>query len=326
MLLRVARALLAGSGNAFRSSRYDLPAERTPDAARTPRVLVSVLRYNTYDETLDTLDTLLAQDYPTLRLEVVDNASPDGRIAEIRARFPSVDVRVLARNLGYAGAHNTALARAQAEGFDHLVLSNADVHAPPDIVRRLVETAERYEDIGAVGAVEVSFDTRRSRAVGGVGFSLWTGRGYWIQQLPPQDAPLPVDYVQGSFLLVTGRALTRGLRFDAGLFMYYDETDLGLELRRLGLRAVVDPRAVIRHRHVPGHLNPRAAYYYQRNRLYLVKKHGRWWHVLVYVTFTSLLELPLKAVVRGAQGHGRFVWNSIRGQIDGLRGKMGPDG
>jgi hypothetical protein len=61
----------------------------------------------------------------------------------------------------------------------------------------------------------------------------------------------------------------------------------------------------------------------QRNRLYMVRKHGRWYQRAFYVLYSSLVELPLKVLVRVLQGHTAFARACVTGQIDGLRGRMG---
>ena len=126
--------------------------------------------------------------------------------------------------------------------------------------------------------------------------------------------------VHGALLLLTREAVSGGLRMDENLFMYFDEVDLGFQLRERGLRAVVDRRVVFRHRDLVETFTPRVGYLMQRNRLYVVRKHGSWFHVLFYVLYSSLLELPAKALVRSVQGRVRFALACLAGQLDGLRG------
>ena len=68
---------------------------------------------------------------------------------------------------------------------------------------------------------------------------------------------------------------------------------------------------------------PPVGYLMQRNRLYMVRKHGRWYQQAFYVLYSSLVELPLKVLVRALQGHGGFARACVLGQIDGLCGRMG---
>ena len=68
--------------------------ERTPERARDMadalhrRVLVSVLNYRGVDDSIATVKSLRRQDYPNFRLQLLDNASPDDCVEQIRAQLP----------------------------------------------------------------------------------------------------------------------------------------------------------------------------------------------------------------------------------------------
>jgi hypothetical protein len=58
----------------------------------------------------------------------------------------------------------------------------------------------------------------------------------------------------------------------------------------------------------------------QRNRLYVARKHGRWFEALFYALYSTLVELPAKVFVRCLQGRARFALACVAGQLEGLRG------
>ena len=175
-----------------------------------------------------------------------------------------------------------------------------------------------------MGAVEVAHATGLPRAVRGRGFSLWTGRVNWLMDLGDGRAEvLDADYVQGAMVLFTRVALERGLLFDENLFIYYDEVDIGLRMQRLGLKVYVDTRAIVRHKNNPLSFNPRCGYLHQRNRLYLVRKYGRWYHKAFYHAYAGCVELPVKWAVRTAQGHGRFARACVIGHLDAMHSRLG---
>jgi GT2 family glycosyltransferase len=106
---------------------------------------------------------------------------------------------------------------------------------------------------------------------------------------------------------------------DETLFMYFDEVDLGFRLKEKGLRALVDGRVVFRHNREPETFAPRVGRLMQRNRLYVARKHGRWFEALFYALYSTLFELPAKVVVRSLQGRARFALACVAGQLEGLR-------
>jgi GT2 family glycosyltransferase len=292
-------------------------------AAAAPRVLVSVLNYKSVDDPIETLRSLEKQDYPNLHLQLVDNASPNDCVAQIRSRVPNVDIRVTEENRGYCGGNNVALRQALEEGYDYVVICNEDIEVAADVIRRLVATAEAHPDAGVVGAVEVCHFTDRVRAVRGDGFSFWTSRSVWSDALPKDETPLPATYVQGAMVMFTRRALEAGVFMNEDLFIYYDEADLGFQLERAGLKAYVDPRAVVRHKNRMKFFNPRSGYLHQRNRVYLVHRYGKWYHRVVFHLGVALVELPAKMLVRSLQGRTHFARACFLGYVDGVAGRMG---
>jgi GT2 family glycosyltransferase len=300
------------------SAAVDLAA-----VAQAPRVLVSVLNYKSVDDPIETLRSLGNQNYPNFRLQLIDNASPNDCVAQIRTRVPNVEVRVTDENRGYCGGNNVALRQALDEGYDYVVICNEDIEVAPDAIRHLVETAEAHPDAGVVGGVEVCHFTDRVRAVRGASFSFWTSRSVWSKSLPGDDAALRATYVQGAMVLFTRRALEAGVFMNEDLFIYGDEADVGFQLERAGLRAYVDPRVTVRHKNRVKFYNPRSGYLHQRNRVYLVRRYGKWYHQVVFHLGVALVELPAKLLIRSLQGRTQFARACLLGYVDGVAGRMG---
>jgi glycosyltransferase involved in cell wall biosynthesis len=102
------------------------------------------------------LDSWLAQDYPGLRLLVVDDGSTDGTteiLADRVSRHP-VRLRVLRNDalppgwLGKNHALHLASAQPEAKASEWLVFVDADVRATPDLLRRVMaHLTERPADL-----------------------------------------------------------------------------------------------------------------------------------------------------------------------------------
>lgn len=291
-----------------------------------PRVLVSVLAYNPPDSTVETLRSLRRQTYPDFHLLLIDNASDAGSLEGAAHEFPDLDVKRLPENRGYTGGINFALDLARAGGYDCLLVATHDVEVGPRALEYLVETAASHPCAGAVGGVELNPRTGLERASAGGVYSKWFSRLRWESAPRAEgEGPCEVFCVHGALLLLTGGALAAGVRMDENLFMYFDEVDLGFQLREKGLRALVDRRVVFRHGRGPETFAPWVGRLMQRNRLYVARKHGRWFEALFYALYSTLLELPAKLVYRSLQGRARFALACLSGQLEGLRARPRPD-
>lgn len=114
-----------------------------------PKVRVVVLNWNSAWFTRRCLRALASTEYPDDRLEivVVDNASVDGSLEQIRHSFPSVRIIANADNLGFAEGCNRAM-RDRA-GVDFVALVNNDAVPEPGWLQPLVDAVEADPGAGA---------------------------------------------------------------------------------------------------------------------------------------------------------------------------------
>lgn len=293
-------------------------------SAKIPRVLVSILSYNSLEHTIATIRTFLSQNYQNFHLQLMDNASESGFVEQITEVFPDLDLNVLNENLGYTGGNNLALNQTLIEGYDYVVIANHDIELDENAVRCLVETAENHPDAGLVGGVEICYFTGQVRVAGLEGHSLWFSRPIALKQGEGAgETILPCFVANGCLLLLTRKALEANVQWDDRMFMYIDEQDMGFDLQKKGFKAYIDHRVKIRHKNEVKKFGVRSGYFQQRNRVYLVRKHGRWYHQIVYLIYASLIELPVKLFVRTLQGHTRFARACLLGHLDGIAGRMG---
>jgi GT2 family glycosyltransferase len=312
-------------------------------------VFAVVVNYNGWADTLECLESLLDQD-PHLRVIVLDNASTDGSLGRIEgwARRAGVmrcselafaqgaaslpqDVRVVLvacdRNHGFAGANNIALdyIRKNHPGGFGLLLNN-DAVMGPDALRTMLRSFDAHSGTAAVGATVLRYEERDTvEMLGGATVSRLTGMvtpvgaGQRRDQSRPPSVPL--DYVSGCCLLVPAATLERVGLMDERYFLYSEDVDWGLRMRRAGLRLVYCAAAEVWHKGGASvvHRSTVHDYYVVRGALMLVKKH-----------FPGMLPIALVHwLIRGImpkllRREWRRLAAAIRGYRDFLMGVVGP--
>ncbi|MCY3958084.1 MAG: glycosyltransferase [Chloroflexi bacterium] len=155
--------LLVGRGWYWRTDVQLPPLPPDASPARWPSVTVIVPARNEAQVLPSTLPALLAQDYPgCLRIVVVDDSSTDHTSEVARslgARSDARDVNVVTAPPlphGWAGKvwamHTGAVSELAQEG-EFILLTDADIAHPPDLLRRLVGMAESQDlDLASVMA------------------------------------------------------------------------------------------------------------------------------------------------------------------------------
>ena len=246
----------------------------------TPELSIIVVNWNTRDLLRDCLAALYAADLPRLtEIIVVDNASTDGSAAMVLAEFPEVDLLVSERNLGYARANNQALKRARGR---HVLLLNSDTRVSPPAIRLLMCLMDAHPNAGACAPRLVTTNgVAQPFAYGGEPTLIYLLRRAvvrWLLRRDLHDWERPevheVDWASGACLLVRRDALDAVGPLDESMFMYFEDVDWCLRLRKLGWRVLVQPEAVVTH--IGGQSlrqNPEARQCYYRSLSTFYAKH-----------------------------------------------------
>lgn len=176
------------------------------------------------------------------KVVVVDNHSGDATEAVVRELLPQATFIQAGRNLGFGRANNLGLA---AVTTDYALLLNPDARLEHGALWALHDAARRYPEAAIVAPV--LYDTRADgRSVVGDFF-----RGPFNAPAS-QPAPEPVgdlccEFVTGAAMLLNLR-LMRGVGyFDPWFFLYFEDDDLCLRVRRAGHSIVVARAARIEH-------------------------------------------------------------------------------
>jgi GT2 family glycosyltransferase len=215
------------------------------------------------------LDAIRADhDGPVL---VVDNASDDGT-AEILAARDDVQVLRLRRNRGFAGGVAAALDRVRTP-FAALVNDDARVE-PGFFAALLAPFAEPGGDrIAATTAKLVLEDGHVNNAGSAL---LPDGYGYDRGLGDPDDGrwdlPDDVEAFSGGAAMLRCEAVRAVGGFPAEFFLYYEDTDTSVRLRRAGWRIRYVPSARATHLHAASSDASSARFHFfnERNRLLMV--------------------------------------------------------
>jgi GT2 family glycosyltransferase len=240
-------------------------------------VAAVVLGWNGRDDTLACLHSLRAATYPELSVVVVDNASTDGGPDAVAAEFPEATLIRLDENRGFAGGVNVGVDAALGAGADLVLLLNNDATVDAGFLEPLVAAVEPgigaacsqiLDDEGStVWYAGATYDPRRGHQ----------GRhtGYGGPPIPASVAPYVTDRACGGAMLVPRAALELVGPLDEALFAYAEDVEWSLRARDAGLRIVVVPASVVRHRvsaSTGGPSSGDSIYYALRNGLVVAER------------------------------------------------------
>jgi len=209
----------------------------------SPRVAILILCYNALAWVERCLQSVSETRYDNFRVYLLDNGSTDGSIPLVKRRFPWVEVIEHGANLGFCEGNNRGIAIALADGASRIVLLNPDTWVEPDWLTPLVELSESA-GIGIAGAVQLDYYSLE--------FNRWTRTAvpHLLAELacPEKARPwIPVEWVEGSCLLVKREVLDQVGWLDPIYFAFYEEIDLCRRARAHGFSVGLIPASRIHH-------------------------------------------------------------------------------
>ena len=221
-------------------------------------IAVVIVSYNVRAELDACLHSFVGhtQPFPTT-VVIVDNASTDGTPQMVRDRWPQVTLIDAGENLGFARANNVGI---RATESDFVLLLNPDTLVPPSSIQWLVRALSADPDAAAAGPrlhdergfPELSFGWTisplgelRQKIVAGLHQRHFGPVVRMVDRWARQ--PGEREWVSGAALLVRRADLEAVNLLDERFFMYTEDVDLCVSLRRRGRKIIFVPTSEVVH-------------------------------------------------------------------------------
>ena len=260
----------------------------------------------------DCLDSIEAQTTAEHEIHLVTNGCSQIFLDRLGRQHPQVELISYPARRSFAENHNEVMRQCDSE---YLLLLNDDTVILDGALDRMLDFLESQpSEVGIVGCTnltgsgefalschpfpDASVIISQHAMLG----RLLSGRGYqrYLKQARGTE-PFPVDWVQGSCILIRREVIKRIGYLDEAFFLFSEEVDYCYRARCAGFVVCQVPRAQIvhydsttTHRFVP--LKLRGHYL---GKMYFLAKHGFIWDLrLVRAWFVA--ELLVKSAIRGA--------------------------
>jgi GT2 family glycosyltransferase len=222
-------------------------------------------------------------------ITVVDNASTDGGLDRIRARWPSLQLIALDRNRGFAAGNNAGI---RASSGELVLLLNSDTVASGGALDTLVQRLLAHPDAAAAGSrlvdgggrVELSFGKMisplgelRQKVIGAAHNAGLGPVTSWVERATRREQF--VDWVSGACLLVRRADAEAVGLLDERFFLYTEDVDFCASLRARGRKILFAPAAEIVHLRGRSRATATSAMdaAYRQSQLAFYEKHHPTW-------------------------------------------------
>ncbi|WP_442922995.1 glycosyltransferase family 2 protein [Microbacterium sp. nov. GSS16] len=188
-------------------------------------------------------------------LIVIDNASTDETVSVVRRLRPDVRLRVMNSNVGFAVAVNLGLETARGDTF---LLLNPDASIDESAVEGTLDVLRSNTDIGVAAPLVLERGGEFHTLAAGYSPTVWhmfthmTGisrfnvrfrlvRGhYLVRNSVGKNQVLDVDWTSGGCMFVRASLWRELSGLSTRWFMYAEDIEFCLRVRKAGLRVVID--------------------------------------------------------------------------------------
>ncbi len=233
-----------------------------PPPSPVPSLSVIIVNYNAGRLLAACVKAVLASDI-AVEVIVSDNGSVDDSLDRLRLACgsdPRLTVLENGANLGFAKANNRALPLARAK---RLLFLNPDCLVAPGTLGRMAALLDAHPDVGMAGCLVLDPDGGEQvacrRAIPDPWIALkrvlhldrLTGRGAGRRldrrHEPLPSAPVEVEAISGSFMLVSRQALEAVGPLDEGYFLHCEDLDWFVRFRQAGWKILFVPEVSVIH-------------------------------------------------------------------------------
>jgi len=218
---------------------------------------------------------------------VVDNGSRTDEASIIQKRYSWITVVRSTKNLGFAGGNNLGIKAAHG---NYLFFINNDTLIEDrgkrcelksdNSFQPLIDRLESDKSIGVVcPKIRFSWNQRPIQYAGYTSLSSVTLRnkpiGFGEDDHGQYDKPHPTPYAHGAAMMVKREAIEKAGLMPECFFLYYEELDWSIMIRRAGYDIWYEPACTIFHKEsqTTGQNSPLRTYYITRNRFLFAQRN-----------------------------------------------------
>jgi len=225
-----------------------------------PCVSIVIVSWNTREALRDCIRSVFEHTRAlAFEIIVVDNASADGSVEMLGREFPQVRIIANASNFGFARACNQGM---QAAHGRLILLLNSDTYVRDDVIARMADYVRSRPEV-SMAACQLRYPDERIQycAFRSLGIRQSLFEDLWLYKLVPRarrdvlllggywsgDREVEADWIAGAFMMLRREVFEQTGGFSEDFFMYGEDSEWCMRLRRAGHRIFYNPLGVVYH-------------------------------------------------------------------------------
>lgn len=215
------------------------------------RISVIIVSYNSEDFIEKCVSSILRNLPKDGEVIVLDNASVDKTVDQLRKFAPKIKLIKSSENLGFSKGNNKAAKEAKGE---YLFFLNPDTEVNKSIFDELVNFYESTPNAGIIGPKLIMADGKIQPSVkklptilGAIEEYIFSIKNAYNQYVPDGKGSVEVEMIYGAAILIRRDLFEELKGFNEKFFLYYEDADLCKRIRELGKKIYYYPKVSLKH-------------------------------------------------------------------------------
>jgi len=287
---------------------------------------VVIPTFNRASDLVSCIESLLKAGIDENRIIIVDNHSVDDTVEQISQKYPRASLFALEKNIGATGASNVGFDHARSQDAQLILRLDSDTIVDEHFAEPLITKALSSDCTGIVAPKIYYYDSPEEIWYAGADMHPWhfgTIRGHRHEKdLPENSLEREVDYAWGAAMLIKREVLDQIGGFDTDFFVYHEEVDFCLRVKKSGYKILFNPQSHIWHKVGSSVNNAWTAYHWNRSKMLLYRKHAKnAFHLVALILYAYAYAL-ISQVLKGKDGTRGPLRYALKGLWAGLREKI----
>jgi GT2 family glycosyltransferase len=283
------------------------------------KVLVIIINYKT-SELMPELLRSVQETNVDVTIAILDNASTPATLEPLKALAdPRVQVLASAANLGFTGGINHVLksSLATSGGYRYFFLLNPDAFSKPNLIGDLTGILREHTNAASVSPRILFMDGKPWYQGGKIHYEQGKVLMEKEEHAGSRQRYMETDVFNGCAALFDFKKVTEAGLFNEDLFMYYDEADMSIRLKKLGYSILFAPSLEIYHdvSYTTKHISHLKTYYMTRNKFLVFGKEMSLRAKAYYLVHELAYHLKHKRI--------KNAWYHVKGYLHFTKGKFG---
>jgi len=248
------------------------------------------------------LESFKDQQNPSCRIIVIDNGSQDDSPSIVANEYSDIELVRMPENNGYGAAINEGLKRTSSE---IVVIANNDLFIDSHWSQKIYKAFSGYKKCGQIASKVLYWDEpQRINSAGTLIYSDLTAVNKGLDEIDngQYDQVQEVFGAYGAIIAFRRCVFETIGYFDEEYFLFKEEDDITLRMRRAGWSSLFIPEAKVYHKRSANTkmFSPLKLYYSERNRIWNVMKH-----LSLHCVITTLPAVLLRYLANFSTGLGK---------------------